>query len=162
MKGVPLSWGLPIALRVGWHLRLDQMCSTRERNFCLWGTAFALSPDRKINFMAVNPWIISNQAIWFCPWAVDEHFVDEHLVSPWKTFRWRTKFPVSGGADQWSFDILWYIIRFIVLPQLKKLDKLLIGWLLGRLWPWTKWFGSMSERIHTSWRSESSYICLVV
>ena len=44
MKAVLPRWGSAIALRLGWLLRLPQMWVTRVRNFCLRGTAFALSP----------------------------------------------------------------------------------------------------------------------
>ena len=33
-KAVPLGWGLSIALRLGWPLRLPQTWVTRTRNFC--------------------------------------------------------------------------------------------------------------------------------
>lgn len=46
MKAALLGRGLSIALRSGWPLRLPQMWATRRRHFCVWGTAFALSPAK--------------------------------------------------------------------------------------------------------------------
>ena len=41
---VPSGRGCSIALRSSWPLRLPQMWVTRVRNFCSWGSAFALIP----------------------------------------------------------------------------------------------------------------------
>ena len=46
IKAVPLGWGPPIALRLGWPLGLPQMRVTPRRNFCVWGLAFALAPAK--------------------------------------------------------------------------------------------------------------------
>jgi len=49
IKAVPLGWGPPIALRLGWPLGLPQMWVTPRRNFCVWGLAFALAPAKNEN-----------------------------------------------------------------------------------------------------------------
>ena len=93
-KAVGPEWGLSIALRLGWLLRSPQMLVTRVRNFYVWGTAYALSPEKKKNNYC------SSLCVYLC-------LTSKKTLKVLNTFVWPNNFEKENSKSQ----------RYMVFPS---------------------------------------------